>query len=213
MEMTLESLTAKGIAQEVAKEILAAHKAAVTGNYIPKARFDEVNTQLTNANAQIQERDTQIAGLKKFEGDNAALQKKITDLEAANKTKADEMQAALLKERKTSAMKFQLTGKVHDMDMVLGQIDLEKVGFDKEGNLTGFEDQLKPLKESKKFLFVEETPKPNPLAGMKIFGNEPPNGGGPNDDKNNTPEAFGKALAQRRLAAQKQAAEAQKHYF
>lgn len=213
MEMTLESLTAAGISQEQAQEILNAHKASISGNFIPKARFDEVNNQLSSANNQIKERDTQIAGLKKFEGDATAFQQKITELENANKAKDAEMAAALLKERKQSAMRLQLNGKAHDVDMVLNQIDIEKVTFDKDGNLSGFEEQLKPLKESKKFLFVEETePKPNPLAGMKIFGTTPPDGGTP-PEKIDTPDAFGKALAQKKLAAQKQASEAQKHYF
>ena len=71
MEMTLESLMAEGLSQEQATKVLNAHKAAVSGAYVPKSRFDEVNTQLSNANAQVSERDAQIAGLKKFEGDNA----------------------------------------------------------------------------------------------------------------------------------------------
>ena len=132
MEMTQESLVAAGFTAEQAKQILDAHKASLSGNYIPKARFDEVNTQLATANEQVKERDTQIAGLKKFEGDNAALQQKISDLETANKNKDTEMQNALLSERKTNAAKMKLNGKVHDVDLVLGLIDMEKVSFDKE---------------------------------------------------------------------------------
>lgn len=214
MEMTQESLVASGFTQEQAKAILDAHKASLSGNYIPKSRFDEVNTQLATANEQVKERDTQIAGLKKFEGDNATLQQKISDLETANKNKDTEMQNALLSERKKNAVKMQLNGKVHDVDLVLGLIDMEKVSFDKENNLTGFDEQLKPLQEGKKYLFVEEKPKEsNPYAGFKIVGKTPPESGDNPPAQIDTPEAFGASLAKQKIAAQNAAKKASDHYF
>jgi hypothetical protein len=213
MEMTLESLMASGLSQDQAKQVLEAHKAAVSGSYVPKARFDEVNTQLTNANAQVKERDTQIAGLKKFEGDNAALQTRISELETANQTKDNEMKAALAKERKSNAMRLSLAGKVHDADLVLSQIDTEKVAVGDDGKLTGFDEQVKALQESKKFLFVEETPKANPYAGFRVVGKTPPEGGDNPPAEQNTPEAFGANLAKRKMAAADAAKKAQDHYF
>ena len=213
MEMTLESLVASGLSQDLAKSVLEAHKAAVSGNFVPMGRFNEVNTQLTNANAQIKERDTQIAGLRKFEGDNTALQERITALETENKNKDAQMAAALLSERKSNAAKMKLNGKVHDVDLVLGLIDMEKVSFDKDGALTGFDDQLKPLQESKKYLFVEDSGKPNPFAGFKIVGSEPPEGGEKPPAKVDTPEAFGANLAKQKIASRQAAAKASEYYF
>lgn len=214
MEMTLESLVAAGISQEQAKQILDAHKATIAGNYIPKARFDEVNTQLANANTQLKDRDSQIAGLKKFEGDNEALKQKVTELETANQQKDADMQAALSKERLTNAMKLKLSGKVHDVDMVLAQIDESKVSHDKDGNLVGFDEQVKTLQESKKFLFVEETPaKGNPYAGFRVSGKTPPEGGENPPKDQNTPESFGASLAKRKIAAAESAKKSQEHYF
>lgn len=213
MEMTLESLMAEGLSQEQATKVLNAHKAAVSGAYVPKSRFDEVNTQLSNANAQVSERDAQIAGLKKFEGDNAALQTRISELETANQTKDNEMKAALAKERKANAMRLSLTGKVHDVDLVLSQIDAEKVSAGDDGKLTGFDEQVSALRESKKFLFVEETGKPNPYAGFRVVGKTPPEGGDNPPAEQNTPEAFGANLAKRKIAAADAAKKAQDHYF
>lgn len=214
MEMTLESLIAEGLSQEQAQKVLNVHKAAVSGSYVPKARFDEVNTQLSNANAQVSERDAQIAGLKKFEGDNASLQTRISELETANQAKDNEMKVALAKERKANAMRLSLTGKVHDVDLVLSQIDAEKVSAGEDGKLTGFDEQVNALKESKKFLFVEEAPaKPNPYAGFRVVGKTPPEGGDNPPAEQNTPEAFGVNLAKRKMAAADAAKKAQEHYF
>jgi len=41
--MTQESLMAEGFTKEQATQILETHKAAINGQYVPKARFDEVN--------------------------------------------------------------------------------------------------------------------------------------------------------------------------
>jgi len=213
MEMTQESLVAAGLTSEQAKQVLEAHKAAVSGAYVPKARFDEVNTQLSNANAQVKERDTQIAGLKKFEGDNAALQTRISELETANQAKDAEAKAALAKERKANAMRLSLAGKVHDVDLVLSQIDTDKVSAGDDGKLTGFDEQVKALQEAKKFLFVEETAKSNPYAGFRVVGKTPPEGGDNPPAEQNTPEAFGANLAKRKIAAADAAKKAQEHYF
>ena len=213
MEMTLESLVASGLTNELAKMVMDAHKASIAGAYVPKARFDEVNSQLSNANTQLKDRDEQIAGLKKFEGDNVALQTKINELQEASKKKDAEMQQALSMERINNAMKLKLSGKVHDVDMVLSQIATDKVSVDKDGNLVGFDDQIAALKESKKFLFVAEAaPKQNPYAGFKPVGTPPPEGGSPAEETN-TAEAFGASLAKRKIATADAAKKAQDHYF
>lgn len=219
MEMTQESLIASGFTAEQAKQILDAHKAAVTGNYIPKARFDEINTQLTNANAQVAERDAQIKTLEGFKGTNEELQAQVTKLQADNQAKDAEMKKALEQERLTNAMTNALHGKVHDATLVLSQIDASKVSLGSDGKLVGFDDQVKSLQESKKFLFVEGTgssgdndPKPNPYAGFRVVGKTPADGN-PATPEIKTPEDFGANLAKRKLEAQKAAEKANDHYF
>lgn len=209
MDMTLESLVAAGFTQEQANSILAAHKAAISGNFIPKARFDEVSNSL-------KERDEQIAGLKKFEGTATELQTKVTELEAANKQKDAEMAKALAAERKKNAMLRQLDGKVHDVDLVLGQIDVEKVSCSEDGTLTGFEDQIKSLQEKKGFLFVTETdPQPKDTQpGFRVAGQTPPDGKDPtNPQQLSEAETLAKQLAQRKLAEQQALQKGAEAYF
>lgn len=211
MEMTLEALVAAGISQEQAKEILDAHKAEISGKYVPKARFDEVSNSL-------KDRDTQIAGLKKFEGTAQELQAKVTELETANKAKDAEMAKALAAERKKSAMTGKLSGKVHDVDMVLSQIDQDKVSIGDDGALVGFDDQVKALQEKKGFLFIAET---DPTAGQQtqpgfqVKGKTPPEsaGTGTGTPQLSEAEQLGKQMAERKLAQQKQMNEGTQHYF
>ena len=61
-----------------------------------KARFNEVNTELTKAKTTITERDGQLEALKKSGADATALQEQITQLQADNKKK-DADHAAELK--------------------------------------------------------------------------------------------------------------------
>lgn len=219
MEMTVESLVAAGFTQEQATQIIAAHKAALAGQYVPKSRFDEVSQQ-------VKDRDQQITELGKFKGTAEELQTKVTELEAKNQQQAQEAAAALIAERKRNALVSQLTGKVHDVDLVLSQIDQEKVSVAENGTVIGFEDQLKALKETKGFLFVEKAPADQQqqseqgtsweqmLSGIRLQGKIPPEGGETKPDpKKPADVAFGEALAQQMLAAQKQVANGTEHYF
>lgn len=219
MEMTVESLVAAGYTQEQATQIIAAHKAALAGQYVPKARFDEVSQQ-------VKDRDQQIAELGKFKGTAEELTNKVTELEAQNQKQAQEAAAALVAERKRNAMTAALNGQVHDVGMVLSLIDTEKVSVAEDGTMVGFADQLKTLQETKAFLFKpQEEPKPDGqqkvtggldalLQGFQVQGKTPPEGGyTPPKEKPPADVAFGAALAEQVLAQQKQVSAGQDHYF
>lgn len=231
MEMTMESLIAEGFTKEQAKVILDAHKAAITGAYVPKSRFDDVNTELTTAKGTIKERDAQITSLKTFEGTAQQLQQRVTELETANSTAAAEANKALAKERKTNALKLKLVGQTHDTDLVLNLVDIEKVTLQEDGSLIGFDDQIAALKQSKGFLFLSGDGKPagsdgkpagtgadgKPAGGLpggiQVKGATPPDSRLPGDGSGITPEQFGANLAKDRIAARETIDKATKSYF
>lgn len=131
---------------------------------VPKKDYNDKAAELKTAN------DT-IIDLKKDNGDNAELQKKVGEYETeiANlKTKAEDT-------RKEYALKEKLTSAgVLDADyLVYKQGGLEKFTFDKDGVPIGVDDILKPLKEASPQLFKAE-----PGADYK------PNGGGNPPAKN-----------------------------
>lgn len=54
-------------------------------------------------------------------------------------------------------MKLAIGGRVHDPSDVIRLLDTDKLELDDDGNLKGsIDDLLKPIKESKPYLFVED---------------------------------------------------------
>ena len=71
--------------------------------------------------------------------------------------------------RKDTALRMALSGKVHDPADVIGLLDASKIEVGEDGALkTDLEALLKPIQESKPYLFKSAEPAPNPnLAGAK----------------------------------------------
>lgn len=200
--MEKAKLQAEGFTEEQIATILQIHKEAIDGNYIPKYRFDEVNGELKTVKDQIKERDQQIAGLKKFEGDSQALQGKIKQLEEDNKKKDTDYAAELAMERKKNAVRLALledeAGKPFDSDMVMGLFNLDNIIIDENtGKITsGYKEQNESIRKEKAFLFESASGgnggKENP-PGWNPRGSEPRDGDGGNGP--DTSESYGRSLA------------------
>lgn len=206
--LTKEELLALSVSEENATKILKAHTDTLTEGFIPKHRFDEVNTELKNSKASLVERDKQIEGLKKFEGDAAALKETIKTLEETNKTLDSESKKMLATERKRNAVKMELlqdeTGKPHDVDLVMGLFNLDNVVFDETSGkvVSGLKEQKESIKKEKAFLFnVVETNQTKKHEGVKFTGT-PPVDGVKGPENLDTSTSFGKSLAQIKLGMQ-----------
>lgn len=150
--MNKEALIAAGFTEEQASKILGIHKAEVNGNYIPKTRFDEVNEQLKSARQEVADRDSQIAGLKKFEGTNKELTEKVKALEAENKDKAAQYERELKENKIKNAVRSSLGESVFDPSLVMGLVDLSKVELNDEDEVkSGLKEQVESLKRKKPF--------------------------------------------------------------
>lgn len=203
MELTVESLVAAGVPQDVATKIVAAHKAVIEKGFIPKTRFDEVNEESKARKTQLEERDSQIAELSKFKGSAEELAAKVKEMEDANKVKDAEFKTQLETERKINAVKFELLSdqknQPHDPEMVLKLLKLEDIKVDEAGKVvSGFKEQRDAIKKEKAFLFKPEgAPSKNTL--FRITGTSPKDGD--NSDKAHAGgEGFGKSLAAMKLA-------------
>ncbi|MDF2608880.1 MAG: hypothetical protein K0R92_354 [Lachnospiraceae bacterium] len=133
---------------------------------VPKADFNDVNSQLKTAN------DT-ITDLKKNNTDNEALQGTIKEHEktiAGLKTEGE-------KTRREYALKDKLREQsVADPDYLIykhGGVD--KFNFDKDGNPIGLEDTVKPYKESIPHIFKTGNQQTNytPAGGSGGTGKNP----------------------------------------
>lgn len=152
------------------------------GEFVAKAKYDQLETDLNNTKTSLSTANTTIADLKKNNGDNAELQTKITNYEtqiASMETKSKEERAKLVKE---IAIKDALySEKAKHPELLISKFDLSKILLDEKGEnvVSGIEDQMKSNKENYKDLFgeVEQTKPPYHYT---------PAGGNPSGDKGAT---------------------------
>lgn len=210
------------ITDELADKILAMHKETLDGNYVTKARFDEVNEKNKTLTTQLSERDASITQLKKDIEDKPS-KEKIEQLEKQLADKDKEHELQLASEVKKVKIISEIAGKVHDNDLIVNLLNLDEITVNDNGTIIGLNEQLDALKGTKPFLFKDEKPVPsgnnqnndgnnannnannvnnNPAAGVKSpnVGNQQNNGGGNPEDKINNQRD---AIIARMVAKQK----------
>ena len=144
-----ENLIKMGLTDELAEKV-ANQAAEYMKGFIPKARFDEVNNLKNEYQKQIEE-------LSKGTANAEELKQKLEETNATLQQKEQEYQEKIKTLQIDAALKLALADQVHDVDIVAGLIDRNKLEFDDKGNITkGLEDQVKTLKESKAFLFKQQ---------------------------------------------------------
>lgn len=145
-----------------------------SSNYVEKTKFDEVKQVKKQLETDIKDRDTQLETLKKSAGDNDTLKKQIEQLQNDNKKKDEDYQSELKDLKLSNAIKLAINDSAKDVDLVAGLIDKSKLILSDDGKVTGLDEQITGLKESKDFLFKQndgEKPKfTKSLDGSKIPG-------------------------------------------
>ena len=154
--MNKEQFIALGITEDLATKA-ATDSATELKSYIPKHRFEEVIEENKTLKGTVKEHEISLETLKKSTGDSDTLKKQIEDLQKDNKTKDDTYQSDLKELKLSNAIKLAITGKTQDADLVAGLFDKTKLILGDDGKITGLDDQLKTLQESKKYLFKDES--------------------------------------------------------
>lgn len=179
--MTKEQFIALGLTEEQATKA-AEQSANELKTYIPKHRFDEVNEENKTLKGTVEDNKKALDELKKSTGDAEALKKQIETMQTENKTKDEQYQKDMKDLKLTNAIKLAVAGKAHDEDLVAGLFDKSKLILGDDGKITGLDEQLKGLQESKKFLFKEEQQQQKPgfvpiggAGGDKTPPNQPSN--------------------------------------
>lgn len=153
--MKKDELIKMGLTDEAAEKVAAASAEELKG-FIPKARFDEVNTAKNHAEEQVKERDKQIEGLKAASGDAESLKKQIETLQAANKQKDSEHAAEIKKLKVDAAVDAALTAaKAKNLKAARALLDLDKAELSDDGTVKGLAEQIEKLKagDDTKFMF------------------------------------------------------------
>ena len=165
--MKKDDLIKLGLDEETAERVAAASTEELKG-FIPKARFDEVNTAKNHAEEQVKERDKQIEGLKAASGDAESLKKQIETLQAANKQKDSEHAAEIKRLKIDAAVDAALTAaKAKNLKAARALLELDKAELSDDGTVKGLAEQIDKLKagDDTKFMF-DASGKPK-LKGAK----------------------------------------------
>lgn len=176
--MKKEEFVALGISAELAEKAANASAEELKG-YIPKSRFDEVNEEKKNLQTAKKKAEDDLEALKKTAGDNEALTKQITELQDAAKQKDTEYAEQIKAMKLTNAIRLGITD-AQDVDLVTGLIDQKKLILGDDGKITGLDEQLKTLRESKPFLFKakEQDKGGKQGAGFSVGSTQGGNAGG-----------------------------------
>ena len=182
--MKKEDFVKLGIDEETAKKFETASQEELKG-YIPKARFDEVNTAKNTAEALVKERDAQIETLKNSTGNNEELKKQIETLQADNKAK-DEAHAAEIKRLQREAVDNELlaTAKAKNSKAALALLEAIEDTVDIDGYRTKRSEQITALQKSADYLFEAKETKQK-MKGATV-------GEGSDGDPGITKEKFNK---------------------
>ena len=179
--MTKEKLLEWGLTEEQAAKVME----GLNGSFVTKARFNEVNTELTNAKNTIKERDTQLETLKKSTGDTKALQDQITQLQAdnANQKKAHEAELKALKI--SNAVDVALTNakaKNNTAVKALLAVFLEKAELADDGTVKGLDDEIGKLTKGEDTAFLFDTSGKAKFKGAKAAEKSDPHNQPTGDD-------------------------------
>lgn len=145
------------------------------GDFIAKAKYDQLKTDLDNTTTSLSTANTTIADLKKNNGDNAELQTKIANYENEKANLEKEHKVTTEKLIKESAIKDALYNeKAKHPELLISKFDLSKIVLDEKGEkvVSGIDEQMKSNKETYKDLFGEVEQQSQPYHYTPASGNE-----------------------------------------
>ena len=173
--MTKEQFEALGIDKALAKKA-ADESAKELEGYVTKESFQQMEQEKKQLETSVADHKKQLEDLKKAAGDNAALTQQIADFQTQMQQKETEHQKEIKDLKLTSAIKMSIAASAQDGDLVAGLINRDKLILGDDGKITGLDEQVKALKESKPFLFKQEE-KPNSKRGFFPLGGKQPDSG------------------------------------
>ncbi len=170
--MTKEKLLEWGLTEEQAAKVME----GLSGSFVTKTRFNEINEELKTARAAITERDGQLNALKTSGADAAALQAQIAQLQTDNAQKDKDHAAEMRKMRVDHAVDSALSdAKAINPATVkpLLAAFLEKAELSDDGAVKGLSDEIAKLAkgEGTSFLFKADSTGTPTISGASPAGN------------------------------------------
>ena len=150
--MEKEKFVALGISDDLAEKAAEAVKKEYK-DFVPRTRLNEEIAKKKNAEESYNTVKSELDKLKESAGDNETLKNQIETLKNDLRSKEASHKAEIADMKMTNAIQAAIGSSVQDVGLVAGLLDKTKLILSDDGKITGLEDQLKGLKESKPFLF------------------------------------------------------------
>lgn len=137
------------------------------GSYVPNDKHESVKAQVISAEKALK---SAAEALKSVggSGDPAKIAEDVKAAQSTIDTLQETHQSEIKALQKNTALRMALAGQVHDPADIIGTLDLAGIEVDENGNLRSDLDAiLKPLRESKAYLFKQEADDPLDIKGAR----------------------------------------------
>lgn len=162
--MKKEDLIAMGLTEDQAKKVMD----SLDGNFVTKARFNEVNEENKTLKQSVADRDKQLEDLKKSSGDNAELKKQIETLQQQNADQKKAHDAEMAQLKLDNAIDAALTAAgAKNIKAVRAVIDTSKMKLGEDGTVEGLPDAIKAVQKSDSYMFNTVQQKQQTFKGFQ----------------------------------------------
>ena len=155
MKVKKDQLVELGLTEEQAGQIMVIYAKNLKG-YIPKKRFDEVNDAKKDLEKQIKDKNEQVKSLEEIIKSNEEAEKIIKRLQQDNELAMKSYEAKIKDMTITSAIQSKLVN-VKYSDLLVGKFDKTVLAVNKDGTVSGIDEQLTILKKQYSDLFMVNT--------------------------------------------------------
>lgn len=162
--MKKEDLIAMDLTEDQAKKVMD----SLDGNFVTKARFNEVNEENKTLKQSVADRDKQLEDLKKSSGDNAELKKQIETLQQQNADQKKAHDAEMAQLKLDNAIDAALTAAgAKNIKAVRAMIDTSKMKLGEDGTVEGLSDAIKAVQKSDSYMFNTVQQKQQTFKGFQ----------------------------------------------
>lgn len=139
-----------------------------TSAYVGKDKYKALEAQLEKVNGALASKTSDYDALKEKAGDNQSLKDTIEQMKTAHAEEMNTLKTDYAEQIKRSAVAAEISSKYKPRDVgdILPHVDMAKVTVD-GGSVTGLAEQLDPLKESKPYLFSDDTNQSRKKGGFQ----------------------------------------------
>ncbi len=133
-----------------------------TGKFVSNEKYSALETQLTNTQNLLNQKNDDYDKLKDSAGENETLRKQIDDMKSDFETQKTELENNYKKQLKQNVISSTIVSefKPKDVNDIMSHIDLEKVKVE-DGKVTeGLKEQVEELKKEKAYYFDNNGGKP-----------------------------------------------------